>query len=197
MGKEWRQRHRFCHGHPCTLTRSFRIIDISDYFHLDVHRSNTPPKSVSRLVPALITSIWPLPSVFGAFRFYKGIVLPTNPKDRVSYLRNPHNWEFLGLITLTYIQTWLGDSLVVSGILPSFRNPSIAGAISFHDIRYTDVMSYGITTYGSSSCPCFYCLAQLVSGLFFYIFTLDCVYLSLTQYCLHRHQLLSHALGSA
>lgn len=51
--------------------------------------------------------------VFAAFRFYKSFFL--SPNGPISYLRNPSRWEFLGLIILLCIQTWLGDALVVSG----------------------------------------------------------------------------------
>lgn len=57
------------------------------------------------------------PSVFAGFRFYKSVFL--DPKGPISYLRNPFHWEFLGLIILLCIQTWLGDALAVSGTVLS------------------------------------------------------------------------------
>lgn len=56
----------------------------------------------------------PLTTVLAAFRFYKSIFLNVDPKGSISYLRNLNHWEYLGLISLLCIQTWLGDMLVVS-----------------------------------------------------------------------------------
>lgn len=64
--------------------------------------------------------------VLAAFRFYKGIFLHVGPKDRISYLRSPKNWEFMGLLLLICIQTWLGDILVVSENATSFQSRALS-----------------------------------------------------------------------
>ncbi|KAF5326723.1 hypothetical protein D9619_004065 [Psilocybe cf. subviscida] len=46
-------------------------------------------------------------------RFYRSTFRQFDPKVRISYLQNRHNWEFPGLVLLIYIQTWLGDALVI------------------------------------------------------------------------------------
>ncbi|KAF5326724.1 hypothetical protein D9619_004066 [Psilocybe cf. subviscida] len=51
--------------------------------------------------------------IFAGVRFYRSTFRQFDAKDRISYLQNRHNWEFAGLIILVYIQTWLGDALVI------------------------------------------------------------------------------------
>jgi len=51
--------------------------------------------------------------LLAAFRFYKSILLNVDPKGPISYLQDGHHWEYLGLIALLCIQTWLGDVLVI------------------------------------------------------------------------------------
>jgi hypothetical protein len=55
------------------------------------------------------------PLVLAAFRFYKSIFLNVDPNGAISYLNSFHHWEYLWLIILFCVQTWLGDALVVSG----------------------------------------------------------------------------------
>ena len=54
--------------------------------------------------------------VFQGCRFYKSNFLSSKPDERILYLRNINKWEFLGALALIFIQTWLGDALVVSEI---------------------------------------------------------------------------------
>ncbi|KAF5327912.1 hypothetical protein D9619_004021 [Psilocybe cf. subviscida] len=46
-------------------------------------------------------------------RFYRSTFGNFDLKGRMSYLRNPNNWEFPWLLLLILIQTWLGDALVI------------------------------------------------------------------------------------
>ncbi|KAF5327272.1 hypothetical protein D9619_004246 [Psilocybe cf. subviscida] len=49
--------------------------------------------------------------ILSGFRFYKSTYI--DPNGPISYLGNPNHWEFLGVIILVCIQTWLGDILVI------------------------------------------------------------------------------------
>ncbi|KAF5327273.1 hypothetical protein D9619_004247 [Psilocybe cf. subviscida] len=49
--------------------------------------------------------------IFSGVRFYNSTYLA--PEGTMAYLPDPNHWEFLGLIILVCIQTWLGDILVI------------------------------------------------------------------------------------
>ncbi|KAF5326835.1 hypothetical protein D9619_004238 [Psilocybe cf. subviscida] len=51
--------------------------------------------------------------IFAGFRFYESNFFNIVPNGTIEYLQNPHHWEFLGLIVLLCIQTWMGDALVI------------------------------------------------------------------------------------
>ncbi|KAF5321523.1 hypothetical protein D9619_000320 [Psilocybe cf. subviscida] len=51
--------------------------------------------------------------IFAGFRFYKSTFSDVHPNSAIAYLRNPNHWEFLVIIILPCIQTWLGDALVI------------------------------------------------------------------------------------
>ncbi|KAF5326844.1 hypothetical protein D9619_004237 [Psilocybe cf. subviscida] len=51
--------------------------------------------------------------ILSGIRFYKGTFQGFDSGGRVLYIQNPKNWEFLGLIILVFVQTWLGDALVI------------------------------------------------------------------------------------
>ncbi|KAF5327635.1 hypothetical protein D9619_004324 [Psilocybe cf. subviscida] len=78
--------------------------------HWDVESSANSVVLIFSILMHLVATIH---LVFAAFRFYKSIFLNVDPNGPISYLRDPNHWEFLGLIILLCIQTWLGDALVI------------------------------------------------------------------------------------
>lgn len=101
-----------------TLTASFisnmqvfLIFSILMYLVATIHLGR--PSHFHLKIGYIITTF---PLVFAGFRFYKSIFLNDDLDSAISYLRNPNHWEFLGLVVLLCIQTWLGDALVVSGL---------------------------------------------------------------------------------